>query len=151
MEKKIYKAGRLNIILRPSLHKLQLWVCSPLSPYLGPFRIILSKSPACSEATALGSSLSSSLPLLFFPFCLPLFPPLVVSSRPPLPLPTILLSPSSTYFASLHATPPCITPLIFTGIVSPRLPFPSTIWTLIPLLLTTSAYIIFVELLVSHG
>jgi hypothetical protein len=93
----------------------------------------------CSEATAPGSSLSSSLPLPLFPFCPPLFPALFEFSRPPLPLPTAPLSPSSPLFASLYAAPPHLSPLIFVGVVSPTLPFPSTIWILIPPVLTTSA------------
>jgi hypothetical protein len=99
----------------------------------------------------LGSSLSSSLPLPFCPFCPPLFPLLVISSRPPLPLPTAPLSPSSPLFTSLHAAPPHLSPLIFVSIASPRLPFPSTIWTLIPPFLMTSAYVFFMEVLFGHG
>jgi hypothetical protein len=112
---------------------------------------ILSKSPACSEATMPGSSLSSSLPLPFFPLCLPLFPPLVISSRPPLPLPTIPLSPSSPLFTSLRATPPHLSPLIFISVRSPRLLFPSTIWMLIPPFQISSSHVFFVEVLFSCG
>jgi hypothetical protein len=99
----------------------------------------------------LGSSLSSSLPYLSFPLCPPLFPPLIISSGSALPLPSIPLSPSTPLFTSLRATPPCLSPLGFIGVASPRLPFPSTIWTLIPLFLMTSAHVFFAEVLVSHG
>jgi hypothetical protein len=150
LQKGKYKAGRLNITLRPSLHMLRLWVYSPLSPCLGPFHVILSKSPACSEATTPGSSLSSFLPLPFFPICPPLFPLLVVCSGPPLPLPTAPLSPFSPLFASLCAAPPGLSPLIFVSVVSPRLPFPSTIWTLIAPFLMTSAHIFFAGVLFGH-
>jgi hypothetical protein len=72
-------------------------------------------------------------------------PPLVISSGPPLPLPAAPLSPSSPRFASLRAAPPHLSPLLVVGVVSPRLPFPSTIWTLIPPLLTTSAQVFLAE------
>jgi hypothetical protein len=75
-----------------------------------------------------------------FPVCPPLFPPLLIISRPPLPLPTAPLSPSSPLFARLRAAPPRLSPLVFVDVVSPRLPFPSTIWTLIPPFLMTSAH-----------
>jgi hypothetical protein len=51
------------------------------------------------------------------------------------------LSLSSPLFAILHTAPPCLSPLIFIGVVNPRLPFPSTIWTLNPLALMTSAHV----------
>jgi hypothetical protein len=98
-----------------------------------------------------GSSLSSSCPLPFFPVCPPLFPPLIIFSGPPLALPTAPLTPSSHLFASLHAAPPHLSPLIFVGVVSPRLPFPSSIWTLMPPLLMTSAHVFFVGVLFSHS
>jgi hypothetical protein len=130
---------------------LRLWVCSPLSPCLGPSHVFLSKSPGCSEATLPGSSLSSSLPLPCFPVCPPLFPPLVISSGPHLPLPIAPLSPSSPLFVSLRATPPRHSPLLIIGVVSPRWPFPSTIWTLIPPLLMTSAHVFLVEVVFGCG
>jgi hypothetical protein len=92
-----------------------------------------------------GSSLSSSLPLPDFSVCPPLFPPLFVFSGPPLPLPTAPLSPSTSYFASLRATPPCLSPRLVVDVVSPRLAFPSTIWTLMPPLLMTSVQVFLAE------
>jgi hypothetical protein len=61
------------------------------------------------------------------------------------------LSPSSPLFASLCAAHPCLSPLVFISAVSPRLPFPSTIWTLIPPLLTTSAHVFLVDVVLGHG
>jgi hypothetical protein len=95
-----------------------------------------------------GSCLSSSLPLPFFPLCPPLFPLLVISSRPPLPLLIAPLSSSTLRFASLRADPPYLSPLVFVGVVSPRLQFPSTVWTLIPPVRTTSAHVFFAGVLV---
>jgi hypothetical protein len=108
-------------------------------------------TPVHTEAAAPGSPLSSTLPLPFCPVCPPLFPPLIISSRPTLPLPIAPLSRSTPIFASLRAAPPRLSPLIFVGVVSPRLPFPSTIWTLIPLFLTTSAPVVFAEVLFGRG
>jgi hypothetical protein len=68
-----------------------------------------------------------------------------------LPLPIAPLSLSSYLLASLHAAPPHLSPLIFSGIVSPRLPFPSTIWTLIPLLLRISVHVFLVEIVFGHS
>jgi hypothetical protein len=98
-----------------------------------------------------GSSLSSFLPLPCFPLCPPLFPLLVISSRPPLPLLIAPLSPSTPLFTHLHAAPPRLSPLVFVSVVSPRLPFPSTIWTLIPPVQTTSAHVFFAGVLVFIG
>jgi hypothetical protein len=109
------------------------------------------KCPACTGATTPGSPLSSTLPLPSFPICPPLFPPRCISSGPSLPLLFAPLSPSSSFFASLHATPPLLSPLLAIGVVSPRLPFPSTIWTLIPPLLMTSAQVFLAEGVFVHG
>jgi hypothetical protein len=84
------------------------------------------------------------LPLLFAPLSpLPPFIPaplLPVIIRPPVSHPSSPLSPALAFFPSLCTAPPLLSPLFFIGgVVSPRLPFPSTIWTLIPPLLMTSA------------
>jgi hypothetical protein len=51
--------------------------------------------------------------------------------------------------SNLYATPPLLSPLFFiSGVASPRLPFPTTIWTLMPSLLMTSAQVFFTEVLV---
>jgi hypothetical protein len=95
----------------------------------------------------LGSTLSSTLPLQCFPISPALFPPLGIISRLSLPHPF----PSSLFFVSLHAAPPHLSPLIFIGVVSPRLPFPSIIWTLIPPFLMISTHVLFMEVLLGHG
>jgi hypothetical protein len=87
------------------------------------------------------------------PLSAPLSPPLrfipvpssPVTFGPPAPLPSSPLSPTTAFFPSLRATPPRLSPLLVVGVVSPRLPFASTIWTLIPPLLTTSAQVFLVE------
>jgi hypothetical protein len=80
-------------------------------------------------------------------------PPLVVLAslppapgRPTLPRLSSPLSPTPSFLPSLHAGPPLLSPLFFVGdVASPRLPFPSPIWTLIPPLLMTSAQVFFAE------
>jgi hypothetical protein len=114
-------------------------------------RVCCSKCPACTGATMPGSPLSSTLPLPCFPSCPPLFLLRVTSSGPSLPLPFTPLSPSSSFFASLCAAPPRLSPLLVLGVVSPRLPFPSTISTLIPPFLMTSAQVFLAEGVFSHG
>jgi hypothetical protein len=87
------------------------------------------------------------------PLSAPLSPPLrfvpvpssPVTFGPPAPLPSSPLSPTPAFFPSLHAAPPRLSPLLVFGVVSPRLPFPSTIWTLIPPLLTTSTQVFLAE------
>jgi hypothetical protein len=81
-----------------------------------------------------------SPPLRFVPV-----PSLPVTFGPPAPLPFAPLSPTPAFFPSLRAAPPHLSPLLVIGVVSPRLPFPSTIWTLIPPLLTTSAQVFLAE------
>jgi hypothetical protein len=89
----------------------------------------------------------------------PLFPPLPfvpvpslpVIFRLPVPLPSSPLSPPPAFFPSLRAAPPHLSPVLVAGVVSPRLPFPSTILTLIPPLLTTSAQVFLVEGVFVHG
>jgi hypothetical protein len=85
-------------------------------------------------------------------------PPVVLASLPPMPgwptLPHLSspLSPTPSFLPSLRAAPPLLSPLFFVGgVASPRLPFPSTIWTLIPPLLTTSAPVFFAEGVVGFG
>jgi hypothetical protein len=85
-------------------------------------------------------------PLLSSPLSPPL--PLVLASLPPmlgrptLPHPSSPLSPTHSILPSLCTAPPLLCPLFFIGVVtSPRLPFPSTIWMSIPLLLMTSAQV----------
>jgi hypothetical protein len=69
--------------------------------------------------------------------------------RPTLPRLSSPLSPSPSFLPSLRAAPPLLSPRFFVGgVASPRLPFPSTIWTLMPPLLTTSAQVFFAEVLV---
>jgi hypothetical protein len=114
-------------------------------------RVILSRSPVSSEATMPGSSLSSSLPPLFLLMFPPVFPPHGVISGPSLPHPIAHLSPSSLFSISLHTAPPRLSPLIFISVVSPRLPFTSTFWMLIPPLLMTSAHVLLVEVLLGYG
>jgi hypothetical protein len=99
----------------------------------------------------LGSPLSSTLPLPSFPICLPLFPLCCIPSKPSLPLLFTPLSLSPSFLASLHTAPPCLSPLLAIGVVSLRLPFPSTIWTSIPPLLMTSAQVFFAEGVFIHG
>jgi hypothetical protein len=99
----------------------------------------------------LGSALSSTLPLPCFPIFVPLFPPLVFISGPSLPLPIMPVSPASFFIPSLLAAPPHLSPLIFVSVVSPRLPFPGTIWTLIRTLLMTSAHVFLLEVLLGCG
>jgi hypothetical protein len=53
-------------------------------------------------------------------------------SGPTCPPPFAPLSPPPLFFSSLRAAPLRLSPLPFSGVESPRLPFPSTIWTLIP-------------------
>jgi hypothetical protein len=116
-----------------------------------PFRIVWSKCPAYTEATAPGSSLSSTLPLIFLSIFRPLFPPHGFISGPSLPLPITPLSPTLLLLSSLLAAPPHLAPLVFLGVVSPRLPFPSTMWTLIPPFLMISTHIFLVEVLWGRG
>jgi hypothetical protein len=72
--------------------------------------------------------------------------------RPTLPHLSSLLSPPPSFLPSLRTAPPLLSPLLFVGgVASPRLPFPSTIWTLIPPLLTTSAQVFFAEGVVGFG
>jgi hypothetical protein len=99
----------------------------------------------------LGSTLSSTLLLQLFPISPALFPPLGIISRPSLPHPFAPLCPSSLFLVSLHAAPPRLSPLIFIRVVSPRLPFPSIIWTLIPPFLMISTHVLFMEVLLGHG
>jgi hypothetical protein len=82
-------------------------------------------------------------------FVLVLSPP--VTFRPPVPLPSSRLSPTPAFFHSLRAAPPRLCPLLVVGVVSPRLPFPSTILTLIPPLLTTSAQVFLAEAVLVCG
>jgi hypothetical protein len=85
-------------------------------------------------------------------------PPVVMASFPPAPSGLTLLrlssplSPAPSFLPSLHAAPPLLSPLLFiSGVASSRLPFPSTIWTLIPPLLTTSAQVFLAEGVFVHG
>jgi hypothetical protein len=78
------------------------------------------------------------------PMLLASFP--LVTSWPTVPLPSLPLSPTSAFFLSLRAVPPHLSPLhIVIGVANPRLLFPSTIWTLMPLLFMTSAQVFFAE------
>jgi hypothetical protein len=85
-------------------------------------------------------------------------PPVVLASLPPAPggptLPHLSspLSPTPSFLPSLRAAPPLLSPLFFVGgVASPRLPFPSTIWPLIPPLLMTSAHVFLAEGVFVHG
>jgi hypothetical protein len=89
-----------------------------------------------------------------------LSPPLLVVLASLLPAPgwptspylSSPLSPTPSFLPNLHATPLLLSPLFFiSGVASPRLPFPSTIWTLIPPLLMTSAQVFFAEGVVGFG
>jgi hypothetical protein len=68
--------------------------------------------------------------------------------------------PAPSYYASPPilaslSQPACyprrLSPLAFVGVESPRLPFPSTMWTFIPPLLMISAHVFLVEVLFGHG
>jgi hypothetical protein len=85
-------------------------------------------------------STALSPPLPFVPV-----PSLPVTFGPPVPLPSSPPSPAPAFFPSLRAAPPRLSPLLVVGVVSPRLPFPSTIWMLIPPLLTISAQVFLSE------
>jgi hypothetical protein len=85
-------------------------------------------------------------------------PPLALVSLPPVPgWPTFPhfsspLSPTPYFLPSLRTAPPLLSPRFFVGgVASPRLPFPSTVWTLMPPLLMTSAQVFFIEVLVVRG
>jgi hypothetical protein len=73
------------------------------------------------------------------------------TTRLSLPLAITPLSPSSLFLASLYTTLPCLSPLFFICVASPRLLFPSTIWTLMPPALMTSAYVFSVEVVFGHS
>jgi hypothetical protein len=126
-------------------------VCTPILTYFCLSLVIWSTYPTYTEAIMLGSSLSSSLPSPVFPVFPPLFPLLDFTSGLSLPLPSTPLSPAILFLTSLLAAPPYLALLIVRGVVCPRLPFTSTIWTLILPLLMTSAYIILWEVLLFIG
>jgi hypothetical protein len=71
---------------------------------------------------------------------------------PTLPPLSSRLSPAPSFLPSLHAAPPLLSPLfLIGGVASPRLPFPSTICTLIPPLLMTSAQVFLAEVVFVRG
>jgi hypothetical protein len=149
MNKSINQSKPAGLCPSPG-HKL--WGLKPQSLHAqSQPHVCYSKCPACIGATMLGSPLSSTLPLPSYPICPPLFRPYCITSKPSLPLlfATLSLSPSS--LASLCAAPPHLSPLLAIGFVSLRLPFPSTIWTLIPLLLMTSAQVFLAEGVFIHS
>jgi hypothetical protein len=86
----------------------------------------------------LSAPLSPPLPFIPVPS-----PPVIFG--PPVPLPSSPHSLPPAFFPSRRAAPPRLSPLLAVGVVSPRLPFPSTIWTLIPPLLMTSTQVFLVE------
>ncbi|KAI5811935.1 hypothetical protein BZA77DRAFT_360251 [Pyronema omphalodes] len=87
-----------------------------------------------------------STPPLVSPDSLPFETP-----GPALPLSSSPLSPSPSFLLSLLAAPPRLSPLLAGGVVSPRLPLPSTICVLMPPLSTTSAQVFFAEGVVVLG
>jgi hypothetical protein len=134
----------------PLSSTLPLPFLNHLSAYISPTKQNKTKQKECYTAAGtppppLSSPLSP--PLLVVLAFLPLAP-----GGPTLPPLSSPLSPTPSFLPSLRAAPPLLSPLFFVGgVASPRLPFPSTIWTLIPPLLTTSAQVFLAEGVFVHG
>jgi hypothetical protein len=137
--------------LYPSLGRTFVGPETPISPCSKSTMNLLFQVPCLHRGCHAGLPpfIHPSLPS--FPICPPLFPPRCITSEPSLPLLLTPLSLSPSFLASLCAAPPRLSPLLAIGVVSPRLPFPSTIWTLIPPLLMTSAQVFFTEGVFVHG
>jgi hypothetical protein len=128
----------------------------PLCPPLFPFPFLTRFPPLFPRQQKKGYNATGPPPpplstLLSPPLPFVLVPSSPVTFGPPVPLPSSPLSPTPAFFPSLHAAPPCLSPLLVASCVSPRLPFPSTIWTLIPALLTTSAEVFLAEGVLIRG
>jgi hypothetical protein len=124
---------------------------TPMSPCSKSTMCLLIQVPCLHRGCRARLHLSSALPLPFFPICPSLFPSLFISSGPSLPLPVAPLPPCIPLCTSLHAAPPCLSPLFFISVVCPRLPFPSIIWRLIPPFRMISAHVFFVEVVLVCG
>jgi hypothetical protein len=110
----------------------------PIFPPLFPLRQKKSYNTTGPPPPPLSTPLSPALPFVPVPSPPVIFGPLIPYLSSP-------HTPSPAFFPSRRATPPHLSPLLAIGIVRPRFPFPSTIWTLIPPLLTISAQVFFAE------
>jgi hypothetical protein len=133
-------------VIPPFLH--------PSPPIFKPFFLLYFLHEAKRAKQRKGYA-AAGLPLPPLPLTLSPPPLVALVSLPPIPSwPTLPrfsspLSPTPSFHPSLHAAPPLLSPRFFvSGVISPRLLFPCTIWTLMPPLLMTSAQVFFTEVLV---